>query len=755
MMHTYKPQEIEDCFTGTRVLFVGDSVVRNQFYGVAKLINPEVDTSGEKHTDRRLGYEEAEFTLEFWWDPYLNSTRTLSMLEGQDSDKAPNLVVFGTGLWYLRYEGDDAFNGWKTAVDKVFDAAKMPSPIAHSLLLSPVEEPDYSHLNEDRAETIRPDAVQMMNAYLKDQVSIVQPTPARLVVPFAWNLMSEGFSDASIDGLHFNPTITAMQAEILLNFKCNDQLPKNFPMNHTCCYRYPITRWYQNAIFFFILICVPFALYLRSSEQPLFNSSLYNLIPSEKALTAAFTFGIGVVYMYFCDRTTLFAKAQKQFDPNVFGLLIFATLVAGIVTMKSSKREGDQGFLNRDQTDEWKGWMQIIILVYHYLAASGTSGIYNPIRVLVAAYLFQTGYGHFFFFYKKGDFGVARFMNVMVRLNLLTIVLEYAMNTDYLSYYFTPLVSFWFIVIWTMMYIGNAYNKNPWFLLGKMAVFMAITTYIIRGGGIMKALFDMFEILFNIHWNPVEWQFRLSLDAYIVYIGMLCAFITIKFGEMKISERPQWPMIKRISIVLSVFAMVWYFWFELSQPSKVEYNVYHPYISWIPIISFIILRNATLKLRNTSSTIYAFIGKCSLETFIGQFHMWLAADTKGLLVVLQPAGWVRGLGWWINMFVSTALFVYVSYWLSQATGEITTYLCAKPSPVHEAGRQHNATGQDGVPLLPTNLNPEEQELGPESEEVVIRPHKRGMLDSVGFVWQDLRFRSVLILLLLAVTNHFC
>ena len=87
------------------------------------------------------------------------------------------------------------------------------------------------------------------------------------------------------------------------------------------------------------------------------------------------------------------------------------------------------------------------------------------------------------------------------------------------------------------------------------------------------------------------------------------------------------------------------------------------FFCWPQIIGFVTLRNVFGAIRVRYSSFFAWFGRISLELFIGQYHIWLAADTHGVLVLIPnyPV---------LNVIVTSYILVCVAHEIHLITGQL-------------------------------------------------------------------------------------
>ena len=381
MLNAYTPKATSTCFGSRQVVFVGDSVTRQLFFQFANIIDPKLPDAppddDHKHSNYTLDAEN-KVKLSFYWDPYMNSSYS-QLVHPTGTDRAPALdsdrpalLVLGTGLWYLRYEDSGGLPAWEARIEAVIETIKSAKPpLADEIILLPVEEPVISKLSPDRAKTIRISDVDAMNSDLfhrihPPQESFFPITPHTISLPLVLNRMLD--DSQTTDGLHFSSLVVKAQANLLLNFRCNDVLPKKYPMDKTCCRSYPSPSLLHLFVISVACLAAPAFWcysYRAGLSLSLCNHHYTNFIAIGQLNPATwigdehrpvFIVSGAVALMYVADRTGFWFKEQKQFDPWFFGALSVLALVVGLGTAKRADK--DLGFLNREQTDEWKGWMQ-------------------------------------------------------------------------------------------------------------------------------------------------------------------------------------------------------------------------------------------------------------------------------------------------------------------------------------------------------------------------------------------------------------
>ena len=259
-------------------------------------------------------------------------------------------------------------------------------------------------------------------------------------------------------------------------------------------------------------------------------------------------------------------------------------------------------------------------------------------------------------------------LKMLFRLNFLVVIVTMVTNNQYMLYYICAMHTFWFLSVYAMMRPFEQYNDLRKVMYLKFLLYFLIVFFIFDVQRVGSTVFAPFTPVLSYKGSLHEWLFRSSLDHYSTFVGMLCAYFHPNLEKtLHCIKGKQFEKITVVSVVFALLSLNYIWYSKVFVLQKYDYNKLHPYTSWIPIVSYIVLRNINPWLRRHHMNLFAYLGKMSLETYIAQLHVYLQLDAKALLVYIPEYPL-------LNFSLNTFIYLVISQLLFNATGVLNEYL---------------------------------------------------------------------------------
>lgn len=167
-----------------------------------------------------------------------------------------------------------------------------------------------------------------------------------------------------------------------------------------------------------------------------------------------------------------------------------------------------------------------------------------------------------------------------------------------------------------------------------------------------------------------QWYFRTKLDCFICLAG--CLLAEARGPIMAHMKAHDGWVLTCARFLMGAAALALHATQLLAMPDRRQYNMWHPYTSWLPILAFVLMRNAGSGLRKTYSGVFSTMGRHSLEIYLMQFHVWLGALAKAN-VTLVPS--LRS----VSLVGQTVVFFFLAGVAFRACNAANALLTRRPS----------------------------------------------------------------------------
>jgi N-acetylneuraminate 9-O-acetyltransferase len=301
--------------------------------------------------------------------------------------------------------------------------------------------------------------------------------------------------------------------------------------------------------------------------------------------------------------------------------------------------------------------------------------VYNEIRVFVSAYVWMTGFGNFLYFDKKQDFSAERAASMWIRINYFPILLSFFLGVDFDLFYIVPLHTTAFFITMITCYVAKVFGTRfpdwPHWKKNAAALAACLLFHVV--------LFETPAVNLLLIFGK-EIHFRFQADKYSAVLGIVSGYFWSRFTSVlqwchtpdehgKYTEQQVKAAWAQRAGGVGLLALWWLLFGHIQD--KYAYNPIHPFVFWIPIAGWLMLRNSSKYLTEVHSTALEFFGRITLETYVLQFHLFMCKNVQHIPVVLPGSGKDGSpLMKFLNMLLCGVIFVSTAYWARTIT--ITT-----------------------------------------------------------------------------------